>query len=157
MPTRTITSRWCTPTRITPTCTTGTRTTTDRCADGSPISIVPIRRDAHGSCSWRARARLPHAGAIHCSMAPSMSHRRTRLLAVLLLASGAVNPLAHSLAAQPADTTKVSTEPLFTRRDAYLAMGFVVATALAAPLDEKAAQRLQSSGAQNETFFKDAS
>src|SRR4051812_22206295 len=89
--------------------------------------------------------------------ATAMSHRRTRLLAFLLPAFGAVNPLAHSLAAQPADTTKVSAEPLFTRRDAYLAMGFVVLTAALTPLDEKAAQRLQRSGAQNETFFKDAS
>ena len=85
-----------------------------------------------------------------------MSHRRTRLIAFLLLAFGATNPLVHSLAAQPADTTKVSTEPLFTRRDAYLAMGFVVLTAALTPIDEVAAQRLQSSGAQNETFFKNA-
>ena len=84
-----------------------------------------------------------------------MSHpslRRSWLAVLLSL------PLAFAeAAAQPADTTKISTEPLFTRRDAWMAVGFLALTAAASPLDERIAQRLQRSGAQNETFFKDAS
>ena len=82
-----------------------------------------------------------------------MTPRRHWLAALCCL------PLALAAAgAQPSDTAhKVSTEPLFTRRDAWMAVGFLAVTAAASPLDERLAQRLQNSGAQNQTFFKDAS
>ena len=89
-------------------------------------------------------------------MLPRTSLRRSWFAAFLCLPL-ALAGIAPRLAAQPADTTKVSTEPLFTRRDAWRAVGFLALTAAATPLDERIAKRLQSSGAQNETFFKDAS
>jgi membrane-associated phospholipid phosphatase len=79
----------------------------------------------------------------------SRRHWTTLLLCLPLLVAEA--------GAQPADTTKISTDPLFTRRDAYLAVGFLALTAAATPLDERLAQRLQRSGAQNSKFLENAS
>ena len=71
--------------------------------------------------------------------------KRTIVVASLLAVS--------SLGAQPADTTAISTEPLFVRRDAYYAGGFVLATLAAAPLDKYFAQRLQRPWAQENRFL----
>ncbi len=60
---------------------------------------------------------------------------------------------ASSLAAQPADTTAISTDPLFVRRDAYYAAGFMVATLAAAPLDRHFAARLQRPWVQENRFL----
>ena len=65
--------------------------------------------------------------------------------------------LAATLHAQPADTTKVSVKPLFTRTDAWLAVGFLATTVALTPLDERLAHRLQDSNTQENQFFKDAS
>lgn len=75
-----------------------------------------------------------------------------RLLSFALLSSLALAPLG----AQPADTTKVSVEPLFTRRDAWVAVGFLAATAAATSVDERIAERLQDPNTQENRFFKDA-
>src|SRR5690349_8260883 len=83
---------------------------------------------------------------------PHMPSRRHWLAVLLCL------PLAiTSVGAQPSDTTKVSSAPLFTRRDAYMALGFLALTAAATPLDERIAQRLQRSGAQDSKFLENAS
>jgi membrane-associated phospholipid phosphatase len=72
-------------------------------------------------------------------------HKRKLLIASLLAAS--------SLGAQPSDTTAISTEPLFVKRDAYYAGGFVLATVAAAPLDRYFAQRLQRPWVQENRFL----
>jgi membrane-associated phospholipid phosphatase len=72
------------------------------------------------------------------------------LLLTLVLAS------AGEVAAQPADTTRVSSAPLFTRRDAWAAAAFLAGTAAMWPLDERFAKRLQTPNTQENRFFKDA-
>ena len=72
------------------------------------------------------------------------------LLPVLLATAG-------EAAAQPADTTKISTAPLFTGRDAWMALGFLATTAAMWPLDERIAKELQEPGTQANRFLKDAS
>jgi membrane-associated phospholipid phosphatase len=67
------------------------------------------------------------------------------------VASGAV--VATPLAAQPSDTTRRSTEPLFTRRDLYAAGAFAAATVISIPFDRRAAERLQNPNAQANRFF----
>ena len=63
---------------------------------------------------------------------------------------------APALAAQPADTTRISRDPFFTRRDAYVAAGFAALTVLLTPLDRRAAERLQDRSAQANRIFRDA-
>lgn len=74
---------------------------------------------------------------------------RPLALSVLLAA-----PMAA--AAQPSDTTKVSIEPLFTKRDAMIAGGFVVATIAMYPVDRYMARRLQNPSTQENRFLSDA-
>ena len=62
--------------------------------------------------------------------------------------------LADALPAQPADTTEISVQPLFTRRDAYLAGAFLLTTVALTPLDEHFAQRLQDSSTQANDIFR---
>jgi hypothetical protein len=59
-------------------------------------------------------------------------------------------------AAQPTDKTKVSTEPLFTSRDAWIAAGFVVGTVAMYPADRYFARKLQTPGNQENRFLRDA-
>ncbi|HET7457414.1 MAG TPA: phosphatase PAP2 family protein [Gemmatimonadaceae bacterium] len=78
---------------------------------------------------------------------------RPALLLVALLAGAA--PLSPSaLGAQPSDTTRRSTEPLFTRRDAYAAGAFAAATLISIPLDRRVASRLQDPNAQGNRFLR---
>ena len=58
--------------------------------------------------------------------------------------------------AQPTDTTKISTEPLFTARDAWIAAGFVAGTVALYPADRYFARKLQSPGNQENRFLSDA-
>ena len=90
---------------------------------------------------------LPHTP--HTPHTPSRRHWLAALLCLPLLVA--------EVGAQPADTTKISTEPLFTRRDAWMGVGFLVLTAAAIPLDEHIAKRLQRSGAQDSKFLENAS
>ncbi len=71
---------------------------------------------------------------------------RTRSLARALAAAALLQ--GSALAAQPADTTKRSTEPLFTERDAVAAGIFVAATAAMFPIDRAVARRAQTDWAQ---------
>lgn len=56
--------------------------------------------------------------------------------------------------AQPADTTKISREPLFTGKDAWVAAGFVVGTVAMYPADRYFARKLQSPGNQENQFLQ---
>jgi hypothetical protein len=59
-------------------------------------------------------------------------------------------------AAQPADTTRVSHEPLFTSKDAWIAAGFVVGTVALYPADRYFARRLQTPHNQENRFLREA-
>jgi len=56
--------------------------------------------------------------------------------------------------AQPADTTHISREPLFTARDAWVAAGFVAGTIAMYPADRYFARKLQSPGNQENQFLQ---
>ena len=58
--------------------------------------------------------------------------------------------------AQPADTTHISREPLFTASDAWIAAGFVVGTVAMYPADRYFARKLQSPGNQENRFLSNA-
>ncbi len=77
--------------------------------------------------------------------------RAAAVLTLVVLASPAM------AAAQPADTTKVSREPLFTAADAWIAGGFILGTVAMFPLDRRIAEGLQDRSTQANRFFKDAS
>ncbi len=75
---------------------------------------------------------------------------RASIVAVLALTAAPI------LGAQPADTTHISREPLFTRRDAYVAVGFAAVTVLLTPIDRPAAEWIQDSSTQANRFFNNA-
>ncbi len=81
----------------------------------------------------------------------SVSPTASALLLALSLSVPAVAPLA-----QPADTTKVSSAPLFTETDAWIAGGFVLGTILMFPLDKHLAGKLQDSTIQANRFFRNS-
>ena len=56
--------------------------------------------------------------------------------------------------AQPADTTHISHEPLFTARDAWVAVGFAAGTVALYPADRYFARRLQSTHNQENQFLQ---
>ena len=58
--------------------------------------------------------------------------------------------------AQPADTTRVSVSPLFTKSDLAIAGVFALATFAAAPLDKSFADRMQNVASKESRFLKDA-
>ena len=78
----------------------------------------------------------------------SAALRRGLVLATLLAATAAA-----PLGAQPTDTTRRSTAPLFTRRDLWAAGAFTAATFISIPLDRRAADRLQAPGSQSNRFM----
>jgi len=84
-------------------------------------------------------------------MAVSRTTRRGGLYGALLV-TGLV--AAAPVGAQPSDTTAISTQPLFVKKDAYYAAGFIVATIAAAPLDKYFAVRLQRPWAQENRFLE---
>ena len=75
-------------------------------------------------------------------------HARTVATLVALVLSGT------PLIGQPADTTRVSTDPLFTRRDAWTAVAFTAASVAMFPLDKRFAQRLQDPTVKENQFFE---
>ena len=77
----------------------------------------------------------------------------TRIVGGLALVAG----LGTSAVAQPADTTHISTKPLFTKRDAWVAAGFLAATVAMWPLDERVARELQRNDPQTNRFLKNSS
>jgi membrane-associated phospholipid phosphatase len=59
--------------------------------------------------------------------------------------------------AQPVDTTKVSTDPLFTARDLWIATGFVLTTVALYPADRALAREIQRDPLQNNHFLNESS
>jgi len=75
----------------------------------------------------------------------------------LLTWTSAVMLAASSVAvAQPTDTTKISREPLFTSRDAWIAAGFIAGTVAMYPADRYFARKLQSPHNQENRFLSGA-
>lgn len=75
----------------------------------------------------------------------------------LLTLTTAVALAASSIAeAQPADTTHISHDPLFTSKDAWVAAGFVAGTLALYPADRYFARKLQSPGNQENRFLHNA-
>jgi len=128
-----------------------------RCNPGHPL---PPRREFH------AHHHQPFHATVMSSVSQNVRRSTTRsarrALGSLLLAAGIAGP--HALVAQTAApsgsdsvrTAHASTEPLFTRRDAYIGAGFAVATVALLPLDRHVALRLQDSTAQTNRFFHHA-
>jgi len=80
--------------------------------------------------------------------------RVTKLLTLttgLVLAVPGIGTVAH---AQPADTTHISHDPLFTARDAWVAAGFAAATVALYPADRYFARKLQTPGNQENRFLQ---
>ena len=75
-----------------------------------------------------------------------------RLLIIFFITALPATPLA----AQPADTTTISTEPLFTWGDAWWAGGFVLGTIALAPLDIRIAAELQDASRQTNPPLRNA-
>ena len=85
------------------------------------------------------------------------SHRRVhvRFARITLFLLLSLPTLPFPLGAQPTDTSKVvSTSPLFTRDDAFIAAGFAVATVALFPADRYFARRLQDSTTQSNRFLR---
>jgi membrane-associated phospholipid phosphatase len=81
---------------------------------------------------------------------------RTVTVAVALAWASAAAPLTSPVAAQPVDTTKVSTEPLFTVRDLWIAGGFVLATVALYPADRALAREIQRDPLQDNRFLNES-
>jgi membrane-associated phospholipid phosphatase len=76
-------------------------------------------------------------------------------LASLVLAGAlAASLMPAASGAQPADTTHISTKPLFTSNDAIAAGIFAVGTIITIPLDRPVAERLQNPQAQANRFLR---
>jgi membrane-associated phospholipid phosphatase len=80
----------------------------------------------------------------------------TVILALTLAGANAAAPLAHPVVAQPVDTTKVSTEPLFTARDLWIAGGFVLTTVALYPADRALAREIQRDPLQDNRFLNES-
>ena len=77
----------------------------------------------------------------------------SRSIATLLLTVS----LASAAFAQPSDTAGVSTEPLFTRRDAVWGGAFLVASVLLFQVDERVDEWVRGDGIQDNDLIRRAS
>jgi membrane-associated phospholipid phosphatase len=87
---------------------------------------------------------------VHHSQLPRV--RRVVLIGVAI--AGLLVPASAPLRAQPTDTIRVSTSPLFTRNDAYAALAFAVATVAITPADRWMTAQLQDSLRQANPWFQ---
>jgi membrane-associated phospholipid phosphatase len=87
-------------------------------------------------------------------MYASVMHRTVALAAVWAWTTAAA--LASAVVAQPVDTTKVSTEPLFTMRDLWIAGGFVATTIALYPADRALARSIQRDPLQDNHFLNES-
>ena len=69
------------------------------------------------------------------------------------LAVAMIAPVAQ---AQPTDTTHISQEPLFTKKDAWVALGFAAGTVALYPADRYFARKLQAPHNQENRFLQNA-
>jgi membrane-associated phospholipid phosphatase len=80
-----------------------------------------------------------------------------RVNKLLTLTTGlglAVTGIGTVVQAQPADTTHISHDPLFTTKDAWIAMGFVAGTVALYPADRYFARKLQTPHNQENQFLQ---
>jgi membrane-associated phospholipid phosphatase len=77
-------------------------------------------------------------------------HKILGLITAMAIATSSV------ASAQPTDTTKISHEPLFTSKDAWIAAGFVAGTIAMYPADRYFARKLQTPHNQENRFLNDA-
>jgi membrane-associated phospholipid phosphatase len=93
-----------------------------------------------------------------CQARPNTAQRRRGALAVLLSSTLVIPSLsAQSTKDDPRDTTHSQKQaPFFTGRDARIAAGFAVTTALMIPLDKRIARRLRDSATQANRLFDNA-
>ena len=83
---------------------------------------------------------------------------RSLVVAVVATLAGIAPALAPAVAhAQPSDTSRISTKPLFTSTDAWVAGAWVVGTLAMHPFDREFARRLQTPGAQERRFIRQRS
>jgi membrane-associated phospholipid phosphatase len=85
---------------------------------------------------------------------------RQRVTAIAIAAISVVSPIQQTVAQQlrrPVRDSASAPAPLFTKRDALMALGFAVGTVAFFPLDRRAALELQDSTTQTNKFFKNAS
>jgi len=84
--------------------------------------------------------------------------RLRRGLLAFGLSAIAAQPSALAQVTNPRDTTHAQHQaPFFTRKDAWLAVGFVAATAVMFPVDKHVAERLQDSSTHTNRFLNHAS
>ena len=87
---------------------------------------------------------------------PAPSRRGRSPLAIALVVAScfgtALVPVTGG--AQPSDTSRISTKPLFTANDAWIAGAFVVGSIAMHPYDRMLANRLQTPGAQERRFVR---
>ena len=81
-------------------------------------------------------------------------HRTVTVAAVCAWTTAVL--LASPVIAQPTDTTKVSTDPLFTMHDLWIAGGFVVTTIALYPADRALARSIQRDPLQNNHFLNES-
>ena len=77
-----------------------------------------------------------------------------RIAIAIGTAATLVPAVAH---AQPSDTSRISTKPLFRPTDAWVAGAWVVGTLAMHPFDKELARRLQTPGAQERQFIRQQS
>ena len=82
--------------------------------------------------------------------------KSTVLSALVLAGISSGGPLTAPLRAQPSDTSKVSTEPLFTPRDLLVAGGFVLTTIALYPADRALAREIRRDPLQNNHFLTES-
>ena len=93
----------------------------------------------------------------HCARA-RLASRGATLVAAATLAFAAVAVVPPDAAhAQPSDTSRISTKPLFTSTDAWVAGAWVVGTLAMHPFDKELARRMQTRGAQERRFVRQQS
>jgi membrane-associated phospholipid phosphatase len=93
--------------------------------------------------------RSPRASARRAS-----ARLASRLVAIVLPLVAATVAAPAAARAQPSDTSRISTRPLFTTSDAWVAGAWVVGTLAMHPFDKSFARRLQTPGAQERKFVR---
>src|SRR5215211_448911 len=97
-----------------------------------------------------------HTNGARESAGRTAALRRAHVMKLLTWTSAVMLAASSVAVAQPTDTTRISHEPLFTSRDAWIAAGFVAGTIAMYPADRYFARRLQSPHNQENQFLSDA-
>jgi membrane-associated phospholipid phosphatase len=92
--------------------------------------------------------------SVHSRRAAASRLAISALTLAVAIAPAVAPRVAH---AQPSDTSRISTRPLFTTTDAWVAGAWVVGTLAMHPFDKEFARRLQTPGAQERRFVRQQS